>query len=97
MKKSQRSVKFTVAEKEALKTFFDFFTDEISNATCNDFEVKNTPGNREMLQAAIRHCYSKAEQVDALEDLESQEGKDLNAYDIDVWNYLRWKIEKIVK
>lgn len=97
MKKSQRTVKFTVAERDALKQFFDRLAEDMSNAGCNDFAVNNTTGNRDMLEAVIKHCYNKTEQVDQLEDLESQEGKKLSAFDTDVWEYLRWKLEKLVK
>lgn len=97
MKKSQRTVKFTPAEKEALKLFFEQLEEDMSNSGCNDMYLRNTDDNRQMVQETIRHCFKKIDQADMLENLEEQTGKQIVAMDSHVWSYLRWKLEKMIK
>lgn len=48
-------------EMIVLVGFLNELSDEFSNAGCNDFELPNTPENRELIIAAEKHadCYEE--------------------------------------
>ena len=90
-------MKLSKEEKEAFSKFLDTIAEEQSNAACNDFYVKNTPGNRLMLSEAIKYTIENKEDREFyLEELNTK-SKKLTTFDSTVFDYIRNKVEKILE
>jgi ribosomal protein S4 len=93
-------VKFTKTEKKVLLDFLDKLSEDQSNAGCNDWEIKNTPENVELVKNVIKYAYqSKKDQKEELEYLDEQIKEKFDTIystDMIVLDYLIDKLKKAI-
>jgi hypothetical protein len=84
---------FTKAEKKALLDFLAQLSDYQESSGCNDYDLRNTPENLAMVEAAIRSEGSKSEAEMDIADME-KDGKYLFIDDSILLDYFVKKLKK---
>lgn len=85
----------TNAELTVLKDFLDQLSDHFSCAGCNDYTLKNTPENRDLLIDAVSYFHddvSGQELEEMIETIDTAKEKKLYTNNITLLAYLQYKL-----